>query len=61
METFNSSAIALQKVLLNLRQQRDQFRATGHHQDAEDLAPIIACIEAALASLKGEFKPTTLQ
>ncbi|CAM3680517.1 hypothetical protein CCOS865_02085 [Pseudomonas reidholzensis] len=61
METFNRSAVALQKNLLTLRQQRDRSRAMGDDQRAEDLQRMIARIEAALATLQGAFEPPTLQ
>lgn len=61
METFNRSAVALQKNLLTLRQQRDRARAMGDDQHAEDLQRMIARIEAALATLQGALEPPTLQ
>lgn len=61
MDTFDSSAIALQKNLLNLRQQRDEMRAKGNDAGADQLDPIIAGIQKTLERLQGGCKPPTLQ
>ncbi|MCV9917846.1 hypothetical protein OIU19_03520 [Pseudomonas sp. BT-42-2] len=61
METFTTSAVALQKNLLTLRQQRDHLRAMGNDEQADNLEKVIAGIEATLGQLQGPFKPPTLQ
>jgi hypothetical protein len=48
MDPYRTSALALQKTLLNLRQQRDLLRAQGRDQEADKLARTIAGIEATL-------------
>ncbi|MFK3680940.1 hypothetical protein [Pseudomonas sp. NPDC088890] len=61
METFTTSAVALQKNLLTLRQQRDHLRAMGNDEQADNLEKVIAGIEATLGQLQSPFKPPTLQ
>jgi hypothetical protein len=61
METFTTSAVALQKNLLALRQQRDHLRAMGNDEQADTLEKVIAGIEATLGQLQGPLKPPTLQ
>ncbi|WEZ87065.1 hypothetical protein P3R38_16305 [Pseudomonas sp. NyZ480] len=61
MEPFNSSALALQKNLLNLRRERDRLRAQGDDQKAAELAEQIARIEAVIGNLPKTMKPPTLQ
>ncbi|MBF8756285.1 hypothetical protein [Pseudomonas guariconensis] len=48
MDPYRTSALALQKTLLNLRQQRDLLRSQGRDQEADKLARTIADIEATL-------------
>jgi hypothetical protein len=61
MEQYQPSALALQKHLLNLRQERAQLEAQGDRQRADHLTKLIANIEETLASFSEPFKPTTLQ
>lgn len=51
MEPYRTSAVALQKTLLNLRQQRDLLRSQGRHQEADRIARTIIGIEATLRDL----------
>lgn len=58
MDPYRTSALALQKTLLNLRQQRDLLRSQGRDQEADKLARTIAGIEATLREVPD---PPTLQ
>jgi len=61
MDPFNSSALKLQKNLLNLRVDRDRLRSEGKDKEADQLAGPIARLEAALRQLPEGVKPVTLQ
>ncbi|WP_449433776.1 hypothetical protein [Pseudomonas putida] len=61
MDTFNTSALALQKTLLTLRQTCDRLRAQGEDEKADHLEQQIAKVVATLAGLPQEMKPLTLQ
>ncbi|MCX2891468.1 MULTISPECIES: hypothetical protein [Pseudomonas] len=61
MDPFNSSALKLQKNLLNLRIERDRLRNEGKDKEADQLAGLIAQLEAAIRQLPGDMKPVTLQ
>ncbi|MDH4550845.1 hypothetical protein [Pseudomonas sp. BN607] len=61
MDPFNSSALKLQKNLLNLRIERDRLRNAGKDKEADQLAGLIAQLEAAIRQLPGDMKPVTLQ
>ena len=61
MENYDQSALALQKNLLTLRQQRDRQRPVGNHTEADHLDKLITGIEQTFAQLQDTFKPTTLQ
>ncbi|BFO03680.1 hypothetical protein KNHN1_20580 [Pseudomonas guariconensis] len=51
MDPYRTSALALQKTLLNLRQQRDLLKSQGRDQEADKLARTIAGIEATLREI----------
>ncbi|MBK4996616.1 hypothetical protein IAE39_004790 [Pseudomonas sp. S37] len=61
MDPFNSSALKLQKNLLNLRVERDRLRSEGKDKEADQLAGPIARLEAALRQLPEGMQPQTLQ
>jgi len=61
MDQYNTSGLALQKNLLNLRRERDRLKAEGKHDEAERMAREIARIEAVVAALPASAKPPTLQ
>ena len=61
MDPFNSSALKLQKNLLNLRVERDRLRSECKDKEADQLAGPIARLEAALRQLPEGVKPVTLQ
>jgi len=61
MEQFQTSALALQKHLLNLRQQLATLDAQGQQDKADQLATLIAHIEQALVGLPLALAPPTLQ
>ncbi|MFK3815762.1 hypothetical protein ACI2KG_04030 [Pseudomonas sp. NPDC089407] len=61
MDPFNSSALKLQKNLLNLRVKRDRLRSEGKDKEADQLAGPIARLEAALRQLPDGVQPQTLQ
>ena len=61
MDPFNSSALKLQKNLLNLRVERDRLRSEGKDKEADQLAGPIAKLEAALRQLPDGMQPQTLQ
>lgn len=61
MDTYNGSALKLQKNLLNLRLERDRLKREGKAQEADALAGPIAKLEAALRDLPDDLKPVTLQ
>ncbi|MFJ4387866.1 hypothetical protein ACIP02_26540 [Pseudomonas sp. NPDC089408] len=61
MDPFNSSALKLQKNLLNLRVERDRLRSEGKDKEADQLAGPIARLEAALRKLPDDMQPQTLQ
>jgi len=53
MDPYRTSALALQKTLLNLRQQRDLLRAQGRLQEADRIGRTIAEVEATLRDVPG--------
>lgn len=61
MDPFNTSALKLQKHLLNLRLERDRLRREGKDKEADELAAPIERIEAAIRQLPDAMKPVTLQ
>lgn len=61
MEDFHTSALALQKRLLNLRHELASLDVAAQQEKADHLAVLIAQIERALAGLPGRAKPHTLQ
>jgi len=63
MDPFNTSALKLQKKLLDLRLECDRLRSEGEGKDmeADRLAGSIARIEAAIRQLPDDLKPVTLQ
>ncbi|MBV4490891.1 hypothetical protein [Pseudomonas oryzicola] len=61
MDPFNSSALKLQKNLLNLRLERDRLRREGKDMEADELAGTIARIEETMRKLPDGMKPMTLQ
>ncbi|MFJ4344338.1 hypothetical protein [Pseudomonas sp. NPDC089401] len=61
MDDFNTSGLALQKNLLNLRRERDQLKAQGKAEDAARLDSKIKRIEAMVAGLPEGMKVPTLQ
>ncbi|HEN8798164.1 hypothetical protein HP546_00705 [Pseudomonas sp. CM25] len=61
MDTYNASALKLQKTLLSLRLERDRLKTEGKDQEANALAGPIAKLEAALRDLPDDLKPGTLQ
>ncbi|MDH0132150.1 hypothetical protein [Pseudomonas asiatica] len=61
MDPFNTSALKLQKNLLNLRLERDRLRREGKDKEADELAAPIERIEAAIRQLPDAMKPLTLQ
>ncbi len=61
MDPYNASALKLQENLLNLRLERDRLKKEGKHNEADELAELIAKIEAAIQQLPDSFKPVTLQ
>lgn len=61
MDPFNTSALKLQKNLLNLRIERDRLRREGKDTEADELAAPIERIEAAISQLPDDMKPVTLQ
>lgn len=61
MDPFNTSALKLQKNLLNLRLERDRLRREGKDKEADELAASIERIEAAIRQLPDDMKPVTLQ
>lgn len=61
MEDFHSSALGLQKRLLNLRHELAKLDVPAQQEKADHLAVLIAQIERALAGLPGQAKSHTLQ
>ncbi|CAK15067.1 hypothetical protein [Pseudomonas entomophila] len=61
MENYDTSALGLQKCLLNMRKDHAQLKATGDLKRADELARIIARLEQGLLETSQAFKPTTLQ
>ncbi|MBI6944280.1 hypothetical protein JET76_23425 [Pseudomonas putida] len=61
MDQFTTSALALQKNLLELRKERDRFTTQGKHEEAQRMACKIAQIEAVIAALPDAVRPPTLQ
>ncbi|BAN53637.1 MULTISPECIES: hypothetical protein [Pseudomonas] len=61
MDPFNTSALKLQKKLLDLRLECDRLRSEGKDMEADRLAGSIARIEAAIRQLPDNLKPVTLQ
>ena len=61
MHPFNTSALKLQKNLLNLRLMRDRLRMEGKDKEADELAAPIARMETAIRQLSDGMKPVTLQ
>lgn len=61
MDPFNTSALKLQKNLLNLRLERDRLRREGKDKEADELAAPIERIEATIRQLPDDMKPVTLQ
>lgn len=61
MEDFHTSALALQKRLLNLRHELASLDVQAQQEKADHLAVLIAQIERALTGLAGQVKPHTLQ
>ncbi|MFV3288453.1 hypothetical protein ACNFBR_06930 [Pseudomonas sp. NY11955] len=61
MDPFNTSALKLQKNLLNLRLERDRLRSEGKDTEADQLAGPIARLEAAIGQLPEDMRPATLQ
>ncbi|MFV3326778.1 hypothetical protein ACNFG0_09935 [Pseudomonas sp. NY15372] len=51
MDPYQTSALSLQKTLLNLRQKRDLLRSQARHEEADRLAKQIADIETTLRGL----------
>ncbi len=61
MDPFNTSALKLQRTLLNLRVERDRLRSEGKDKEADQLAGPIARLEAVIRQLPDGMKPVTLQ
>lgn len=51
MDSFKTSALKLQKNLLNLRVERERLRGEGKDKEADQLAGPIARLEAAIRQL----------
>jgi hypothetical protein len=61
MDPFNTSALKLQKKLLDLRLECDRLRSEGKDVEADLLAGPIARIEGAIRQLPDNLKPMSLQ
>ncbi|AZL74584.1 MULTISPECIES: hypothetical protein [Pseudomonas] len=61
MDQYHTSALALQKHLLNLRQELVRLKADGQLEKADHLAGLIAHIELTLADMASPFRSPTLQ
>ncbi|MDU9403381.1 hypothetical protein RTH46_12890 [Pseudomonas sp. zfem004] len=61
MDQYHTSAVSLQKHLLNLRQELVQLKAQGQLEKADHLAGLIAHIELTLADMGPPFRSPTLQ
>ncbi|EKT4470309.1 hypothetical protein ABGT18_11355 [Pseudomonas putida] len=61
MDSFKTSALKLQKNLLDLRVECDRLRGEGKDKEADQLAGPIARLEAAIRQLPDSLKPDTLQ
>ncbi|MBK4988463.1 MULTISPECIES: hypothetical protein [Pseudomonas] len=61
MDTYNASALKLQKNLLNLRTERDRLISQNRHSEAQALEAPIALLEDAIKQLPPALKPGTLQ
>ncbi|NIF15604.1 hypothetical protein F3J43_01015 [Pantoea sp. Cy-639] len=58
---YDTSALGLQKCLLNLRRDLERLKASGDRERAESLARIIAKLEPGMTQTPEGLKPTTLQ
>ncbi|MFG0419626.1 hypothetical protein [Pseudomonas sp. zjy_8] len=61
MDSLKTSALKLQKNLLNLRVERERLRGEGKDKEADQLTGPIARFEEALRQLPDSLKPDTLQ
>lgn len=61
MDSFKTSALKLQKNLLDLRVARERLRGEGKDKEADQLAGPIARLEEAIRQLPDSLKPDTLQ
>lgn len=61
MDTFHTCALALQKHLLNLRQELAALDEKDQQHQIEQLVRLIAHLESALAALPPGLRPATLQ
>ncbi|MDH0303662.1 MULTISPECIES: hypothetical protein [unclassified Pseudomonas] len=61
MDNYDTSALGLQKCLLNMRRDHARLEAQGELEKAASLARVIATLEEGLNRTPEPLKPTTLQ
>ncbi len=61
MDNYDSSALGLQKCLLNLRKDHARMKASGELERAAILAQVIGRMEQGLKEASQGRKPETLQ
>ncbi|KXG83476.1 hypothetical protein CC207_17690 [Pseudomonas sp. DrBHI1] len=61
MDNYDSSALGLQKCLLNLRRDHARMKAAGELERAAILAQVIGRMEQGLKDASQGMKPETLQ